>query len=209
MRAEAGGLRRLHAVPPLRAGLSASGVGCSNLAGFVENFGRPLIQAFARGLRCDQCGAMYFGWNPQHELAGRRLFRSNTLLLAVTHELFDSRLERGSQLDNCFTMKADDRAQAKNLPHKDVVEIGRHFTTPWEPIVSPQQLIAGAIGETQLNKLSVEVARILRTPDFRAKLSSQGLDPLISSPDQLSALMKSDTACFSGVIKSANIRLDN
>lgn len=74
----------------------------------------------------------------------------------------------------------------------------------WFGIIGP-----GGLPKDVVNKLSAEVAKILRTPDFRAKLSSQGLDPLISSPDQLSALMKSDTARFSGVIKSANIRLEN
>lgn len=74
----------------------------------------------------------------------------------------------------------------------------------WFGIIGP-----GGLPKDVVSKLAAEVARILRTPDFRAKLSGQGLDPLISSPDQLSALMKSDTARFSGVIKSANIKLDN
>lgn len=74
----------------------------------------------------------------------------------------------------------------------------------WFGIIGP-----GGLPKDVVNKLSTEVARILRTPDFRARLSGQGLDPLISSPDQLSVLMKSDTARFSGVIKSANIKLEN
>lgn len=74
----------------------------------------------------------------------------------------------------------------------------------WFGIIGPR-----GIAKDVVNKVSVEMARILRSPDFSAKLSSQGLDPLISSPDQLSALMKSDTTRFSGVIKSANIKLDN
>lgn len=74
----------------------------------------------------------------------------------------------------------------------------------WFALIAP----AGVSREV-VNKLSTEIARILRTPGFKERLSSQGLDVLISNPDQLVALMKSDTARFSRVIKSANIKLEN
>ena len=72
---------------------------------------------------------------------------------------------------------------------------------------------AGIIGPAGLPKeivarLSGEIARILRTPEVRDKLETQGLEVLISTPEQFTALMKSDTVRFSGVIKSANIKLD-
>ena len=45
-------------------------------------------------------------------------------------------------------------------------------------------------------------------PDIREKLSSQGMDPFISTPDQFAALIKTDLAKFTRIIKNANIKLE-
>ena len=59
-----------------------------------------------------------------------------------------------------------------------------------------------------LDKLSVEISRIMATADTREKLQGQGMEPFISTPDQFAALMKSDLARFAKIIKSANIKID-
>jgi tripartite-type tricarboxylate transporter receptor subunit TctC len=57
--------------------------------------------------------------------------------------------------------------------------------------------------------LSAEIERNLARPDFREKLQSLGMDPLSSTPEQFSALMKADTARFAKIIKTANIKVEN
>ena len=59
-----------------------------------------------------------------------------------------------------------------------------------------------------IDKLSTEIAQALATPDINEKLSSQGMAPMISGPDSLTALIKEEIAKFDKVIKSANIKLD-
>jgi len=55
----------------------------------------------------------------------------------------------------------------------------------------------------------VEMARIVAMPDFREKISSQGLDPISAGPEQFAAIIKADMEKFAKVIKVANIKLGN
>jgi tripartite-type tricarboxylate transporter receptor subunit TctC len=48
----------------------------------------------------------------------------------------------------------------------------------------------------------------LTLPDIREKLVSQGMDPLVSTPQQFAALIRTDLAKFTQIIKRANIELD-
>ncbi len=73
----------------------------------------------------------------------------------------------------------------------------------WMGVLAP----AGTPKEI-VNKLNTEIAKILTMPDMKEKLVSQGLDPLISTPDQFAALIKSDMAKFGQIIKTANIKLE-
>jgi tripartite-type tricarboxylate transporter receptor subunit TctC len=59
-----------------------------------------------------------------------------------------------------------------------------------------------------IDKLSAEITKILSLPDIREKLSSQGMDPFISTPDQFGALIKTDHAKYARIIKNANIKLE-
>jgi len=45
-------------------------------------------------------------------------------------------------------------------------------------------------------------------PDIRERLVSLGMQPLISTPEQFTALMADDLAKSSAVIKTANIGLE-
>jgi len=73
----------------------------------------------------------------------------------------------------------------------------------WHGILAP-----AGVPRPVIDKLSAEVAKILAMPDTKEKLLAQGLEPFISSPDQLAALMKADMAKWGKVIKDANIKMD-
>ena len=64
---------------------------------------------------------------------------------------------------------------------------------------TPKELVA---------KLSNEIAKIIVAPEIKEILATHGMEPLVSTPEQLGALMKSDTAKFADIIKKANIKLD-
>jgi tripartite-type tricarboxylate transporter receptor subunit TctC len=59
-----------------------------------------------------------------------------------------------------------------------------------------------------IEKLSIEITRILALPDIREKLSSQGMEPMVSTPGQFAARMRDDYAKFASIIKTAKIRLE-
>jgi len=52
------------------------------------------------------------------------------------------------------------------------------------------------------------MAKMLALPDIRERLTSQGMEPFITTPDQFAALIKADLAKYARVIKSANIKLE-
>jgi tripartite-type tricarboxylate transporter receptor subunit TctC len=59
-----------------------------------------------------------------------------------------------------------------------------------------------------VDKWGAEMAKVLSMPDIREKLSSQGMEPFISTPDQFAALIKSDIVKFARIIKTGNIKLE-
>ena len=59
-----------------------------------------------------------------------------------------------------------------------------------------------------IDKLSAEIARMLAAPDMREKIAAQGMDPLVSTPDQIGARIRGDLAKYARIIKTANIKPD-
>jgi tripartite-type tricarboxylate transporter receptor subunit TctC len=62
--------------------------------------------------------------------------------------------------------------------------------------------------KTIVDRFSAEIGSILALPDSKEKIAGQGLNPLITTPQQMAALMKSDSAKYERIIKAANIKLD-
>ena len=60
------------------------------------------------------------------------------------------------------------------------------------PIQTPKPIVA---------KLSNELIRILRLPEIKERFASQGLEAVGSTPDELSALIKKETAMYARVVK--------
>jgi tripartite-type tricarboxylate transporter receptor subunit TctC len=73
----------------------------------------------------------------------------------------------------------------------------------WYGLLAP-----AATPKAIVDKLAGEIAKVLSMPDIREKLSSQGMEPFISTPDQFAALIKADLAKFTRIIKSADIKLE-
>jgi tripartite-type tricarboxylate transporter receptor subunit TctC len=59
-----------------------------------------------------------------------------------------------------------------------------------------------------LDKLSAEIGKIVVAPDMKDKLSGQGADPFVNTPERFAALIKADLAKYDKVIKAANIKLN-
>ena len=61
---------------------------------------------------------------------------------------------------------------------------------------------------TIVQKLNQEIVRVLATPELREKFLNVGIEPVGSTPEQLTARMKSDMATLGKVIRDAGIRAD-
>lgn len=57
-----------------------------------------------------------------------------------------------------------------------------------------------------VDKLATEIARILALSDVTQRLTSMGMDPYISTPDQFTAMMHADLVKFAKIIKDAGIK---
>lgn len=60
-----------------------------------------------------------------------------------------------------------------------------------------------------IDKLSTEITRIVAMNDFKERLDSQGLEAVVSTPEQFAALMKAETLMWANLIKSENIKAEH
>jgi len=67
------------------------------------------------------------------------------------------------------------------------------------PARTPPEIVA---------RLSREVIRALAAPDLRDRLTAMGVDPWPGTPEDLAALVRSETARYASLIKSIGLRLD-
>ena len=70
----------------------------------------------------------------------------------------------------------------------------------WYALLAPR-----GIPPAVLQKVNQEVVKMLNDPGFAKRLSDQGQDPQSSSPDELSAYMRSESERFARVIKAAGV----
>ena len=73
----------------------------------------------------------------------------------------------------------------------------------WHGVVVPS-----GTSKTIVDKLSAEITRILAMPDVKERLTTQGADPFVSTPQQFAAMIRAETARYGKVIKASNIKLE-
>ena len=59
-----------------------------------------------------------------------------------------------------------------------------------------------------VDKLSAEIARIVRTPVVREKLTAQAAEPVGGTPEQLAAVMDGELKKWVAVIRQTGIKAD-
>ena len=76
-------------------------------------------------------------------------------------------------------------------------------------IVSWQAIFAPA-GTPQpiVDRVASEVGKMIREPEFNAKLVSLGVEPSGAGPAELAAFQKTEVAKWARLIKAANVRLE-
>jgi tripartite-type tricarboxylate transporter receptor subunit TctC len=59
-----------------------------------------------------------------------------------------------------------------------------------------------------IDKINTETVRVLRTPDFKAKLIEQGAESVPSSAEQFSALIQAEITKWADVIRTSGVRVE-
>jgi tripartite-type tricarboxylate transporter receptor subunit TctC len=59
-----------------------------------------------------------------------------------------------------------------------------------------------------VDRMNAEIRKALETPEIKAFMPKEALDPVASSPEELSALLRREVEKYAKVIRLANIRLD-
>lgn len=73
----------------------------------------------------------------------------------------------------------------------------------WLGVLAP-----AGMPRTIVNKLNVELTRIVMLPDVREKFSAQGEEPYTFTPEQFAAFIKSEIAKWTKVIRDAGVQAD-
>lgn len=91
---------------------------------------------------------------------------------------------------------------APNLPTMQEAGVVGYEAGSWFGLMAPAK-----VAKEIVNKLSVENDRILKLPDVRERLSSQGAEPAGGKPEDFAAFIRSEQAKWRKVIQQANIKL--
>jgi len=103
-----------------------------------------------------------------------------------------------------IAISGDKRAEAvPNLPTFAEAGLSGFDSKGWYGFIAP-----AATPRAIVDKVSAEIGKFLLLPDIRKTLNAQGVEPMVLTPEQFSALMRADHAKWIKVIKAANIKLE-
>lgn len=74
---------------------------------------------------------------------------------------------------------------------------------PWNGMLAPAKTPKPVI-----DRLNVELAKILRTPELKAALEHDGSEPVGNAPEAFAAIIRNETAKWAKVIKAAGMQAD-
>jgi len=92
---------------------------------------------------------------------------------------------------------------APDLPTMQEAGVPGYEVAGWYGVLAPAKTPRPII-----DKLNVEIVRILHSPDVQGRLAADGSEAVGSTPEQFGAHIKSEVAKWAKVVKEANIRVD-
>ena len=73
----------------------------------------------------------------------------------------------------------------------------------WFGVLAPAKTPAAI-----LTKLNADIVKVLNMPDVRKRLEDIGAEPVANTPEQMAALIRSDTENFAKLVKRANVKIE-
>jgi tripartite-type tricarboxylate transporter receptor subunit TctC len=92
---------------------------------------------------------------------------------------------------------------APDLPTLSESGLAGFDVTSWYGIVAP----AGTSPEI-IARLQSEIANALREPEVRNQLTALGAEPIANTPAEFAAMIKSETAKWSAIVRNAKITIE-
>jgi tripartite-type tricarboxylate transporter receptor subunit TctC len=140
----------------------------------------------------------YKGGNPalNDVIGGQIQMLFSTLLQS------DTQLKAGRVRALAVTTKKRSPA-APDLPTMQEAGVAGYEVAGWYGVLAPAKT-----PRVIIDKLNVEIVRILRSPDVQNRLAADGSEAVGSTPDQFGAHIKSEVAKWSKVVKEAGIKAE-
>jgi tripartite-type tricarboxylate transporter receptor subunit TctC len=97
------------------------------------------------------------------------------------------------------------RTRAPSMPDLPTVaeSLPGYETVAWFGVLAP----AGTPKDV-INRLSIEIAKIARSPEMRERLAGMGAEPVGGTPEEFGAVMARDIAKWTVLAKSVGIKID-
>jgi tripartite-type tricarboxylate transporter receptor subunit TctC len=118
-----------------------------------------------------------------------------TLLPALVHVKAGKLRALAVTTEKRAPLLPDVPALGETLPGFSVTQ----WNAVWAPAATPKDV---------LDKLSAEIARIVQSPDYKARMSQQAAEAIGNSPSELAAFQKSEIDKYRRIAQQANIRPD-
>ena len=97
--------------------------------------------------------------------------------------------------DRSAVLKAVPTLAESGFPGFDMVS--------WQALVAP-----AATPRLVIDKLNAEVAKVLKTPEMRERMTGLGTEIVANSPEQFAQYLREETAKWSKIVKDAGIKLE-
>jgi tripartite-type tricarboxylate transporter receptor subunit TctC len=94
--------------------------------------------------------------------------------------------------------------QYKDLPTLDESGFKGFDAQQWYGVVGPAGMPAAIV--KQLNET---LATVLKSPELQEKLSVEAIEPMVMSPEQFAAFIKTDINRWTKIAKDRNIQLES
>ena len=112
-------------------------------------------------------------------------------------------LVRSGRVKLLGVMGSQRSALAPELPTLAEAGVPGYEASGWFALLAPAGTPAAVV-----QKLNADLNTVLRLPEVRQQFAQAGLEPLTSTPQELAALMKTETEKWAGVIRRSGAKVD-
>lgn len=131
----------------------------------------------------------------------------NDLIAGQIHVVFGAMLAtlphvKSGRLKGIAVTSPKRSEAAPDMPTVSESGVPGYEVTLWYGVWGPKGL-----PKDVTSRWHVELVKVLRSPDMRGRLSSEGLEAVGSTPDEFRAHLKREVAKWSKVIKDANVKI--